>query len=101
VDEMFEAGWVNEVELLLKEYSPRLHPFKAIGYREIVEYLNGDCTLDDCIEEIKKSTRNYAKRQLTWFRKEEYLQWYDISKGKELVCMEVLKYIEDYYLNGS
>ena len=68
VDEMVKAGLVDEVKHLLDTYKLSQTAYQAIGYKEIIEYLNGSCSLDEAIETIKKRTRNYAKRQMTFFR---------------------------------
>ena len=73
---MLESGWIVEVEKLLTSYSPKLKPLQAIGYREIVKYLQGKLEWAPMVEEIKKRTRQYAKRQMTWFRKEKNIEWY-------------------------
>ncbi len=100
VEDMINEGLIDEVRALLKEYSPDLHPFKAIGYGEAVRHILEDIPLDETIEDIKRATRKYAKRQLTWFRKEENVRWFDAEEGKELVCRNILKYIEShYYMN--
>jgi len=52
---------------------------QAIGYKEIAMYLHGDISLDEAIMLIKRGTKRYAKRQFTWFRKEEHIQWVDIT----------------------
>lgn len=107
VDAMFEEGWMEEVKNLAAAYPFTLHPFKAIGYREIFEYLNGRKSLQDTILLIKQKTRNYAKRQITWYKKEEDVKWFDAGMDKELVCKEVLQYISTYtndegeFHNGS
>jgi tRNA dimethylallyltransferase len=69
--EMFEQGLVNEVKGLLS--SRNLHALHTVGYREVFEYLDGLRTLEETIDLVAKNTRNYAKRQLTWFRKYENL----------------------------
>ena len=70
VDEMIETGWVDEVKHLLnKGYDKTLKPFQSIGYAQIVQYLEGGITLDRAVYEIKRETRRYAKRQITWFKK--------------------------------
>jgi len=71
VDIMIEQGLVNEVENLLDITNGKLSKTaaQAIGYKEIIEYINGKCSFDDAVYTIKKNTRNYAKRQLTWFRR--------------------------------
>jgi tRNA dimethylallyltransferase len=96
VEAMFTEGWIEEVRRLLEKYPAGLHPFKAIGYNEIAEHLNGKLSLDETIALVKQKTRNYAKRQLTWYKKEDAVQWFDAAKDKELVCDEVLKYISAY-----
>jgi len=73
VDIMVKAGLVEEVEALgLKADTTAA---QAIGYKEITEYLNGSCSLDYAIDKIKQNTRNYAKRQLTWFGRNENIRW--------------------------
>lgn len=68
VEQMFEKGLVEEVQSLLQKYSLSNTARAAIGYKEVIDYLNGNCSLDDCKELIKKRTRNYAKRQVTFFK---------------------------------
>lgn len=70
VDEMIEKGLVDEVKQLVREYGKcDTSAFSAIGYKEIIEYLDGTATLDAAIEKIKLNTRHYAKRQITYFKK--------------------------------
>ena len=68
VDQMFDNGLVEEVKALLKKYEFSLTAYQAIGYKEVIDYLNGKTTLEECKELIKKRTRNYAKRQVTFFK---------------------------------
>ena len=68
VDQMFDNGLVEEVKTLLKKYNFSLTAYQAIGYKEVIDYLNGQTTLNECKELIKKRTRNYAKRQVTFFK---------------------------------
>lgn len=78
VDLMIESGLENEVRSLLERgYNFNMNSFKAIGYREFENYFIKGENLDSVIEEIKKSTRHYAKRQLTWFRREDGAIWID------------------------
>lgn len=73
---MAESGLVEETKMLLRQgYAPELKPMKAIGYRHMIKYLNGDWSLDDAICGIQRDTRRYAKRQLTWFRAEPEINW--------------------------
>ncbi len=78
VEEMFRQGLVEEVKRLL-EKTPSETPLQAIGYKEVVEYLEGKKSLEETIHLIKRATRRYAKRQFTWFRKEPGIQWVDIT----------------------
>ena len=68
VDEMFEKGLINEVKSLSKLYDLSKTARQAIGYKEVLEYLDGNLSLDNCLELIKQRTRNYAKRQVTFFK---------------------------------
>ena len=68
VDIMFENGLLDEVKGLLNKYQLSNTAKAAIGYKEVIEYLEGECTLEECKELIKKRTRNYAKRQVTFFK---------------------------------
>ena len=61
---------------------------QTVGYKELFKYLNNDCTLEVAIENIKKNTRRYAKRQLTWFRKDKEINWFEpnqLLKIKKLI----------------
>jgi len=77
-EEMFERGVVEEVRKILK-LSLSKTAQGILGIKEIKEYLNGNCTKERSLEELKKNTRRFAKRQLTWFRKEERIKWIDIE----------------------
>lgn len=93
IDLMFENGFIDEVKFLIdKGYASDLLRIKAIGYKEVIEYLNGVLTLDEAIDQIKKFSRNYAKRQFTWFRAMKYITWLDITNLNE---DEILSKIED------
>lgn len=68
VDQMFNNGLVYEVQNLLKKYKFSLTAYQAIGYKEVIDYLDGKTSLEECKELVKKRTRNYAKRQVTFFK---------------------------------
>ena len=68
VDQMFDNGLLDEVKGLLNKYDLSLTAKAAIGYKEVIDYLEGKCSLEECKELIKKRTRNYAKRQVTFFK---------------------------------
>ena len=90
VDAMLEAGFADEVRSLLAEGVPRDCPaMKGIGYREMLAYLAGSMDLPLAAAEIKKATRHFAKRQLTWFRKMPYVHWYAASQGEELLLEKI------------
>ena len=74
VDAMMGAGLLNEVEALLP-YREK-PPLQTVGYAELFDYLDGKCTLQDAVDKIKQNTRRYAKRQLTWFRKDKATAWF-------------------------
>ncbi len=85
VDEMIEAGLVEEVEsILAKGYSKELNSLNTVGYKEIIEYLDSKISLETAIELIKRNTRRYAKRQLTWFRKDERIEWLNVDENTDL-----------------
>ena len=75
VDLMVEQGLVEETKYLLKKYGRIPNIVDTIGYKEIISYLDGEFTLDEAKNKLKQNTRNYAKRQLTWFRKNENINW--------------------------
>lgn len=75
VDIMIENGLIEEVENLLKKYKEFPTAMQGLGYKEVVEYLNGYLTKEEMIDKIKQETRRYAKRQITWFRKNKQTIW--------------------------
>ena len=74
---MIENGLIEEVENLLKKYKEFPTAMQGLGYKEVVEYLEGKTSKEDMIDKIKQETRRYAKRQLTWFRKNKQTIWLD------------------------
>lgn len=81
VDLMLEMGLVNEVsDLLNSGVSDQAQSMKAIGYKEVVEHLKGNLDYEIMVDKLKQNSRHYAKRQLTWFRRNDKSQWIDISK---------------------
>lgn len=78
VDMMLEDGLVDEVRALLEDGVPTdAQALKGLGYKELIPYLRGECTLEEAVYELKLGTRHYAKRQLTWMRREEDVLWVD------------------------
>lgn len=95
VDLMIAEGLIDEVASLLKKgYSPDLKPMQSLGYKQITAYLNNESTLSDAVADIKRLTRNYAKRQLTWFKREPIDFQLNISGGQQEFFRKMLNYIE-------
>ncbi|MDQ7815716.1 MAG: tRNA (adenosine(37)-N6)-dimethylallyltransferase MiaA [Melioribacteraceae bacterium] len=85
VDKMIETGFVNEVEKILEMgYSKKLNSLNTVGYKEIISYLENEICLERAIELIKRNTRHYAKRQMTWFRKDDRINWMKINSKNDL-----------------
>ncbi|MBP1931585.1 tRNA (adenosine(37)-N6)-dimethylallyltransferase MiaA [Ammoniphilus resinae] len=89
VDLMIEQGLIEEVQSLLKRgYNLSYSSMQAIGYKEIIAYLEGNLSKEESIELLKKNSRHFAKRQLTWFRSMKEIHWFEVaasSNGAELV----------------
>lgn len=77
VDIMIKQGLIEEVEKIYKKYSEFPTAMQGLGYKEVVEYLKNNLTKEEMIEKIKQETRRYAKRQMTWFRKNKQTIWLD------------------------
>ena len=95
VDVMLANGLITEVELLLREgYARDSIALQSFGYRELIAYLDGDCTYMEAISQLKQNTRRFAKRQLTWFRKDTRIEWLDRESTPDIVAY-LLERIED------
>ena len=85
VDEMISAGLVEEVKSILESgYSQELNSLNTVGYKEIIAHLNGEYNLERAIELIKRNTRRFAKRQMTWFRKDKSIKWFNVEDVSEI-----------------
>ena len=85
VDEMINSGLVEEVKLILKSgYDKSINSLNTVGYKEIIQYLDNIVSLDRAIELIKRNTRRYAKRQMTWFNADKRIDWIQISSLEDL-----------------
>lgn len=92
VDTMLANGLIEEVSFLRERgYNSEMQSMKGIGYKEILYYLDGKISLNEAIDMIKQGSRNYAKRQLTWFRKDSRVSWIDKDNFKD--DMEIVNYI--------
>ena len=99
IDQMMEEGLIAEVEALkAKGYTRDMVSMQGLGYKEILDYLNGVCTLEEAIYILKRDTRHFAKRQLTWFRRERDVIWIDkqaLQYDEEKVLEKMLEHIRE------
>ncbi len=91
---MLSSGLVDEVRGLVEDYSFELKTLQTLGYREVVRYLIAEINAEQMSDDIQKHTRQYAKRQLTWFRKEADIIWVDSS----MKSGKVVKSIDEFLL---
>jgi tRNA dimethylallyltransferase len=85
VDEMIDSGLVDEVKnILARGYLNKINALNTVGYKEIISYLGNEITIDRAIELIKRNTRRFAKRQMTWFRKDDRIHWVQIQEQNDL-----------------
>lgn len=98
VDEMLKNGLLNEVKKLYTINPNSRILNSAIGYKEVIKYLNNEISLDECINLIKKNSRHYAKRQYTWFNNKMNIKWFNTNYSNfNLTTDEVVNYIENSY----
>ena len=94
-----EQGLLKEVEALkAMGYDRSYVSMQGLGYKELLSYLDGECTLDDAVSQIKQSTRHFAKRQLTWLKRDDSIHWIYYNSGEELpfVLQETTKYLQNH-----
>ena len=97
VDIMMENGLIEEVKNLLNMgYTKDMISMQGIGYKEIIKYLEGEYELDEAIEIIKRDSRRYAKRQLTWFRRYDDAKWFNLDEynDSEILKQDIISHIE-------
>lgn len=97
VDTMINNGLIDEVKNLLKMgYTKDMISMQGIGYKEIIKYLDGEYSLNDAIEIIKRDSRRYAKRQLTWFRRYNDAKWFNLDEYNDikLIKNDIMMHIE-------
>ena len=87
---MFASGLIEETESLLKKY-PAAQPLASLGYKQAVQLLRGDLTREQALQSAQQAHRNYAKRQMTWFRREPEVQWLNGFGDDPVVQQQVLE----------
>ncbi len=88
VDRMMDCGLLEETrELLRMGYAPDLKPMRGLGYKEMTGYINGEFGLEDAVGLLKKNTRNYAKRQITWFKSDPGIRWFSPEQKNDIIDM--------------
>lgn len=90
VQKMIKDGLIEEVKRLVKKYGVSQPAFDAIGYREIIDYLGKKTSLKEAVEKIKVNTSRYAKRQMTWFKRDKNIRWVKSQKEAEKIIMNFL-----------
>lgn len=102
VDRMFAGGLAEEVRsILARGYAPDCKPLQSLGYLQVVRFLQGEMSLQAAVEAAKQATRNYAKRQLTWFRKEETVTWYSGFGDEDSLGSDVEACVADFIRAGT
>lgn len=101
VDKMIKDGLVDEVRFLveagLTKENVSMH---ALGYKEIIDFLEGNTTLDEAVSIIKRDSRHFAKRQLTWFRREKEVYWLDLQNGTDVLDEIMIELKRKGIING-
>ena len=101
VDRMLEQGLVEEVQRLKAMGCHRGQTsMQGLGYKEILDYLNGECSLDEAIYRLKRDTRHFAKRQLTWFKRERDVHWLHLPDFQGDLSLVLERMIEDCINQG-
>lgn len=98
VDIMLENGLLDEIKNLLKMgYKKDMISMQGIGYKEMIKYLDGEYTYEEAVEIIKRDSRRYAKRQITWFKRYEDAKWYDLGdyQDVEILKEDIVNHIEN------
>ena len=92
VDIMLEKGLEQEVRALYEKYGENLRKINIIGYTELIEYFNGQVSYEEVVENIKRNSRRYAKRQFTWFKNDPTYVWFDLDKlSEEEIINSIIK----------
>lgn len=91
-DQMIDNGLIEEVKQILEQgYSPDLQALQTVGYKQVIQYLNGDISYDKMVKDFKTATRRYAKRQITWLRRWPFVNWLDRSEKSRELLIETIQ----------
>ena len=99
VEAMLDAGLLLEIRKLLDNGVPeKCTALQAIGYKEFISVFHGHCTIDEAVAQVQQASRNYAKRQLTWFRRNPYMHWLRRAPGEDTqeILMRARQYLADF-----
>ena len=94
VDFMVSAGLAEEVKsLLTKGYPPTIKPFQSLGYKQILGFLQGETDMNEAVQLIKRNTKRYAKRQITWFKKDAEIKWVTLPNQSPEIGETIKKFL--------
>ena len=94
VDLMITSGLAEEVKsLLTKGYPPTIKPFQSLGYKQVLGFLQGETDMDEAVQLIKRNTKRYAKRQITWFKKDAEIQWVTLPQQSPKIGEAIKKFL--------
>lgn len=91
VDKMFEEGLLEEVKNVISKYEISSTAIQGLGYKEVIEYIDGNIGYDEMVEKLKMETRRYAKRQITWFKSEKKIKWCPLNEIVDTIVNEITK----------
>jgi tRNA dimethylallyltransferase len=102
VEQMLAQGWLDEMRRLLIRYDPHLRAMEGLGYKELNLYLRGHLTWPEAVALIKRNTRRFAKRQFTWFRREERIRWLDVTEpaARNEAADRIVRWVEGKWPGG-
>jgi tRNA dimethylallyltransferase len=92
--QMFERGLVDETRALYERYGDAARPLGSLGYKQALQYIRGELTCDEAVAAAQQGHRNYAKRQMTWFRREPEVKWLKGFGDDETVKVEILRSVD-------
>jgi tRNA dimethylallyltransferase len=96
---MFDRGLIEETERLIARYGPNCRPFTSLGYAEALAVLQNEITREQAVTQAQQGHRNYAKRQLTWFRREADIHWLEGCGGDDDITARALHLVTEHLKN--